>query len=169
MNDFKTDAELARKGDTAAFSRLYALVYKDMYHTALYNLRSPHDAADAVSDAALDAFETIGKLKDPQAFRAWIMTILFAKIKRKQKEYINSNNSEPDDSALYSSGDFDFESSELKDALASLDEDSRSILSLSVLGGYNSGEIAKISGMKASAVRSRLSRIKEKLRLRLCE
>lgn len=167
MNDFKVDAELARKGDTAAFSRLYALVYREMYHTALYNLRSPHDAADAVSDAALDAFETIGKLKNPEAFRAWIMTILFAKIKRRQKEYMNS--SEPDDSDLYAADDFDFESSELKDALSSLDEQSRNILSLSVLGGYKSGEIAKISGIKASAVRSRLTRIKEKLRLRLCE
>lgn len=166
MNDFKTDAELARKGDTAAFSRLYSMVYREMYHTALYNLRSPHDAADAVSDAALDAFETIGRLKNAEAFRAWIMKILFAKIKRKQKEYIKGG--EPDDSGLYSS-DFDFESSELKDALSSLDEESRTILSLSVLGGYKSSEIAKISGMKSSAVRSRLTRIKEKLRLRLCE
>ena len=91
MNDFKTDAELARKGDTAAFSRLYSMVYKEMYHTALYNLRSPHDAADAVSDTVADAFETIGRLKNAEAFRAWIMKILFAKIKKRQKEYMNSN------------------------------------------------------------------------------
>lgn len=167
MNNFKTDAELARKGDTAAFSRLYSMVYKEMYHTALYNLRSPHDAADAVSDTVADAFETIGRLKNAEAFRAWIMKILFAKIKKRQKEYMNSN-AELDDALIYNE-DFDFDSSELKDALDSLDEESRTILSLSVLGGYKSMEIAEISGLKASAVRSKLSRIKAQLRLSLCE
>lgn len=167
MNDFKTDAELARKGDTAAFSRLYSMVYKEMYHTALYNLRSPHDAADAVSDTVADAFETIGRLKNAEAFRAWIMKILFAKIKKRQKEYMNSS-ADIDDALIYNE-DFDFDSSELKDALDSLDEESRTILSLSVLGGYKSMEIAEISGLKASAVRSKLSRIKAQLRLSLCE
>lgn len=167
MNEFKTDAELSRKGDTAAFSRLYSMVYREMYHTALYSLRSPHDAADAVSDAVADAFETIGKLKNAEAFRAWIMKILFAKIKKRQKEYMNSGE-ELDDSIIYEC-DFDFDSSDLKDALGSLDEESRNILSLSVLGGYKSSEIAKITGMKPSAVRSRLTRVKAKLRLRLCD
>lgn len=166
MNDFKTDAELARKGDTEAFSRLYSMVYKEMYHTALYNLRSSHDAADAVSDAVADAFETIGKLKDAQAFRAWIMKILFTKIKKRQKEYMKNNSRQ--DETVYTD-DFNFSSSELKEALESLDDQSRAILSLSVLGGYKSMEIAQISGMKASAVRSKLSRIKSQLRLKLCE
>ena len=84
MHDFRTDAELAGRGDTAAFSRLYSLVYKDMYRTALYNLRNTHDAADAVSDAVADAFENIGRLKNAEAFKAWIMKILFAKIKKRQ-------------------------------------------------------------------------------------
>ena len=166
MNDFKTDAELARKGDTEAFSRLYSMVYKEMYHTALYNLRSSHDAADAVSDAVADAFETIGKLKDAQAFRAWIMKILFTNIKKRQKEYMKSNSQQ--DETVYTD-DFNFSSSELKEALESLDDQSRAILSLSVLGGYKSMEIAQISGMKASAVRSKLSRVKSQLRLKLCE
>lgn len=167
MHDFSTDAELARNGDTAAFSRLYSLVYKDMYRTALYNLRSTHDAADAVSDTVADAFESIGRLKSAEAFRAWIMKILFAKIKKRQREYMNGE-SDISKESLYV-GEFDFESSELRDAICQLDDESRAILSLSVLGGYKSMEIAAISGIKASTVRSRLSRIKEKLRLSLNE
>lgn len=167
MNDFKTDAELARKGDTEAFSRLYSMVYKEMYHTALYNLRSPHDAADAVSEAVTDAFESIGKLKNAEAFKTWIMKILFAKIKHRQKEYMNS--AEEQENIPDLSEDFNFGSSELKEALDALDSESRTILSLSVLGGYKSMEIAEISGLKASAVRSKLSRIKSQLRLALSE
>jgi len=56
MEDFKQYAALAAKGDTEAFSRLYEMVYKDLYHIALYCLRNTHDACDAVSDTVIDAF-----------------------------------------------------------------------------------------------------------------
>ena len=77
------------------------------------------------------------------------------------------SNSQQDETVY--TDDFNFSSSELKEALESLDDQSRAILSLSVLGGYKSMEIAQISGMKASAVRSKLSRVKSQLRLKLCE
>ena len=86
MEDFKQYVALAAKGDTEAFSRLYEMVYKDLYHIALYCLRNTHDACDAVSDTVIDAFSSIGKLKSPEAFRNWILKILYSKIKRKQKE-----------------------------------------------------------------------------------
>lgn len=163
MDDFKKYASLAKKGDTAAFAELYSLVYKDMYYIALYSLRNSHDASDAVSDAVADAFCSIGNLRNEKAFRHWIMKILSAKIKRKQREYANS--SVEYDELVMDSGEFDFESVELKEALESLDSESRTILSMSVLGGYTSEEIADICKIKASTVRSKLSRIKERLRL----
>ena len=67
MNDFSADVRLAQQGSSEAFSRLYATVYKDMYHIALYSLRNSHDASDAVSDTVLDAFCTIKKLKNPES------------------------------------------------------------------------------------------------------
>ena len=161
MKDFKNDVSLARKGDTEAFARLYSIVYKEMYHTALYNLRNRHDAYDAV----IDAFASIGKLKNEDAFKSWIMKILFSKIKKKQREYYKDD-SELNEDILYNS-EFDFDCSELKEAIDNLDDESKGILSLSVLGGYKSEEIAKIYGLKASSVRSRLSRIKKELRLSL--
>lgn len=164
-NDFSADVKLARQGDTAAFSRLYSLVYKDMYHIALYSLRSSHDACDAVSDTVLDAFRSIGKLKDENAFRSWIMRILSAKIKQKQKEYFAGIEELSEDNSPAVA--FDCESSELHEAIEKLDSTSRLILSLSVLQGYTSEEIANVCAIKASTVRSRLTRIKEKLRLEL--
>ena len=56
---------------------------------------------------------------------------------------------------------------ELKEALGKLDGESRLLLSMSVLGGYTSDEIAEICKIKANTVRSKLSRIKERLRLEL--
>ncbi len=90
MNDFSAEVKIAKKGSTEAFSRLYAEVYRDLYHIALYSLRSMHDAGDVVSDTVLDAFCSIDKLREPEKFRSWIMRILSAKIKRRQKEYFNT-------------------------------------------------------------------------------
>lgn len=165
--DFTADVNSARNGDTEAFARLYALVYEDLYHIALYCLRSSHDACDAVSETVMDAFCSIGRLRDEKAFRRWIMKILSAKIKRRQREYFNV----PADieEAENESEDFDYVSVDVREALESLDKESRMMLSMSVLGGYSSDEIAEICGSKPSTVRSKMSRIKAKLRLRLSD
>jgi RNA polymerase sigma-70 factor (ECF subfamily) len=109
----------------------------------------------------VDAFASIGRLKSPEAFRSWIMKILYSKIKKKQKEYYSLSGA---DEEAFETAQFNFESAELKNALESLDDESRTILSLSVLGGYSGKEISAICGIKESTVRSRLTRIKQKLR-----
>lgn len=161
--DFTEDVRLARNGDTAAFSRLYSTIYKDLYRIALYSLRNSHDACDAVSDTVLDAFCSIGKLKDEKAFRLWIMRILSAKIKRKQREYFADTVELTED--VEPAVEFNCEISELKHAMNSLEPQSRLILSMSVLEGYTSGEISEICGIKANTVRTLLARTKKKLRI----
>lgn len=162
MNEISDDVRLAKNGDSEAFSRLYAAIYKDLYHIARYSLRSTEDASDAVSDAVLDAFCSIKKLQDPEKFRSWMMKILSSKIKQKQREYFKA-----EDAQQEGTESFDFESVELREALGHIDSESRLLLSMSVLGGYTSDDIAKICNIKAGTVRSRLARIKEKLRLEL--
>ena len=108
MNDFSNDVDLARQGNTEAFARLYATVYEDLYHIALYSLRSSHDAADTVSETVLDAFCSIKKLRSPDKFKSWIMSILAAKIKRKQRTYFEPSEELSADSPLSES--FSFES-----------------------------------------------------------
>ena len=164
MDDFSADVKLAQEGSSEAFSSLYALVYKDMYHIALYSLRNAHDASDAVSETVLDAFCSIKKLRDPSCFKSWIMRILSAKIKRMQSGYFKEMDELKDDSGI---SNFDFDSVDLRESIERLDSASRLILSLSVLEGYSSAEISKICDIKASTVRSRLSRIKNALRIEL--
>lgn len=165
MNDYSADVRLAREGSTEAFSRLYETVYEDLYHIALYSLRNPHDAADTVSDTVLDAFCSIKKLRSPEKFRSWIMSILAAKIKRKQRSYFEPTDELNENTDLTES--FSYESVELREAVNKLDTESRLLLSMSVLGGYSSDEISEVCGIKAGTVRSKLTRIKQKLRLEL--
>ncbi len=168
QDNFNEDVKLAISGDTEAFARLYSLVYKDMYHIARYNLRNSYDASDVVSDAVADAFQSIKKLRNEKAFRSWIMRILFVKIKKKQKEYMNCKTEEYDD-CFGESFDFDYEYHDLKIAMDNLDKESKMILSMSVINGYTSKEIAKICRINPATVRSRLARIKKKLKLSLKE
>ncbi|MBQ3138008.1 MAG: RNA polymerase sigma factor [Ruminococcus sp.] len=161
--NFTEDVRLASKGDTAAFSRLYALIYEDLYKIALYSLRNTHDACDVVSDTVLDAFCTIGKLKDEKAFRGWIMRILSAKIKRKQREYFVDTVELTE--SVEPAVEFNCEMSELKHAMDNLDPQSRLCLSMSVIEGYTGDEISQICGINANTVRSLISRAKKKLRM----
>ncbi len=163
---FSEYVKRARKGDADAFAALYAGIYKDLYRIALCNLRSSHDAADAVSDAVLDAFTSIGKLKDEKAFKSWMIKILTAKIKTKQKEYMNNTTQDISD-VEQEITDNGFDGLEITEAFGELDENERLVMSLGIVGGYSSDEIAKLCNMKAATVRSKLSRARIKLRNRL--
>ena len=165
--NYTQDVALASKGDTEAFSRLYSSVYKDLYHIALFCLGNSHDACDTVSETVMDAFCSIGKLRKPESFKSWIMRILSVKIKRHQTFKSNYRSDAEIPENLDFSYDFDYLSVELKEALSELDSQSRMILSLSVLGGYTSDEIAEICSMNPATVRSKLTRTKQKLKMKL--
>lgn len=164
--DFSESVKRARNGDADAFAELYSLVYKDLYRIALCNLRSSDDAADAVSDAVLDAFTSIKNLRDEKAFKAWIVKILTAKIKKKQKEYMNNDTQDISD-VEQESRDNSFDGVEILEAIGGLEQSERLVLSLSIVGGYKSDEIAKLCNANPATIRSKLSRAKLKLRDRL--
>lgn len=165
---FSQLVKAAKNGDADAFAAIYAGVYKELYHIALCNLRNEHDAADAVSDAVLDAFTSIGRLRDEEAFKAWIVRILTAKIKTRQREYIESNNARDFESVEQElTKEMQYDGLEIVEAMGILDENERLLLSLSVIGGYTSDEIAKLCKANPSTIRSKLYRAKIKLKERL--
>ncbi|MFA5658888.1 MAG: sigma-70 family RNA polymerase sigma factor [Oscillospiraceae bacterium] len=167
--NFSDCVSKAVSGDADAFAKLYSLVYKDLYHIALCNLRNSHDAADAVSDTVLDAFASISKLKDETAFKAWIVKILTVKIKKKQAEYINNRNNTvemPDESEQKDKRD-SFSGLEIAEQINSLGESERLVFSLSIVCGYSGDEISKMTGINPSTVRSHLHRARERLKERL--
>lgn len=163
---------LAKNGDADAFGELYGLYYKEMYRYACCVTGSTELAQDAVSDAVLSAFRQIGSLKKAEAFKGWLFTILCSACKRYYTEsrhktalvYLDDESrGETDPVETY---DFDI-SIDLRNALDSLSEDEREIVTLSVIGNYKSHEISKITGYPASTVRSKLKRALKKMRDRL--
>lgn len=168
-NNFAELVQKSRNGDADAFAKLYSLVYKDLYRVALFNLNNQHDASDAVSETVLDAFSSIKNLRNEDAFKGWIMKILTAKIKNKQKEYVQIKNDQLslddlDDTDTELSYEINYSGGELAEDFKKLDKDERLVLSLSVVSGYKSEEIAKMTGMNANTVRSKAARAKLKLK-----
>ena len=174
--DFARQVKKARAGDADAFAELYSLVYKDLYHIALVNLKNQHDASDVVSDTVLEAYSSIKNLRDEKAFKAWIIKILTVKIKRKQKEYIKIRDYQQDIDDLdeksveqKNAGEINYGGLEIMEEFRRLNEEERLVLSLSVVSGYTSEEIAKATGLSANTVRSKAARAKIKLRKMLEE
>lgn len=154
--DIRFLAARAKEGDTAAFSQLYSLLYRDLYYFALSKAGNPHDAADAVSEAVLDAFSGIKKLQDPASFKSWIFTILNRKLTRFRR--FQAVDTVPD--IPYTA---DFTGVEVLEALGTLSAPQRTVLSLSAMCGMNAREIAEITGMKPATIRSHLLRARKKL------
>lgn len=164
MENFTEYVRLARDGDKDAFAKLYSLVYKDLYYISLYSLRNKEDAQDVVQDTVVDAFSSIGKLRDENAFRAWIMKILSAKIKRKYKEYAENNVVINYD---FEAEELNYDGIDIKQEFNRLSETERLVLSMAVISGYSGAEIANFTGLNANTVRSKLMRAKDKLRERM--
>ena len=61
--------------DARAFTEQYRTIYQDLYRFALYTMRNPHDAEDAVSEAVLAGYTGMEGLRKDEAFKSWMFTI----------------------------------------------------------------------------------------------
>lgn len=156
----------AKNKDAEAFGELYSYYAKDMYRFALYYTGQAHLAEDAVSEAVLNAFQNIGRLKNEEAFKSWLFSILFNCCKKQQKEKalslqrVELSHAEHIFEEPFEKSD----TADIKRLLSMLGEEEKEILLLSFLGGYSSDEIGEMLSMKAVSVRSKKARSIKKLR-----
>lgn len=150
--------KLARKGDRKAFTQLILGNEQMLARVAMTILKNPEDAADAVQDAVLDAWQSIGKLRQAKHFKTWLVRILMNKCYRigsQQSKYSHSQLEEvPDTSEL---PDWD-QIMDVNAALQSLKEEDRLILGLFYYDGLSTKEISKALSLSEDCVRQRLHR-----------
>ena len=154
----------AAGGDKEAFAALYMMYKDDLYRYAYFKLGNSEDARDAVSSCIVAAYQGVGSLRSAEAFRSWIFRILYrcclSFITEQSVQNERADISELERLPSRESGI----SSELKEAFGILSPQDRDIVLLSALGGYNSREIASLSGLKPATVRSRLARSLAKMK-----
>lgn len=159
-------------GSKEAFSKLYEEIYTDLYKMAYYLCGSSSDAEDVVSEAVLDAYKGIRKLKSAEKFDGWMIKILSTKAKRKFKHQYNSfSNDNPlavdMEKVDVASTDFSEKTitqQELIGAMGTLKQMDRLIILLCIVEGYQSSEVGELLSMNASSVRSRLNRSLKKMK-----
>lgn len=172
MNYNERDVQNAINNDKIAFEKLYRDINMDLYKMALYMLGDSEIASEVVSDTVIDALVGITKLKDVTRFESWILKILTNKCKRKMKEkynrfsVFNPNAQDFDDNiSQVSSQERDFDAkTDVQIALSKLKQKDRMIVTLCVVEGYKSHEVAAIMSMNPSTIRSRLNRSLAKMR-----
>ena len=114
----------------------------------------------------------IKKLKSADAFESWILKILTNKCKQKLNYKYNKfnvfNPNIKDESHMEkvesNSNIGNAEKTDVKIALSKLNTEDRMIVSLCVVEGYKSNEVAEILSMNPSTVRSRLNRSLKKMK-----
>lgn len=181
MENYLLLVRQAKSGDAKAFAGLYEMVYEDMYRFALYTLKNQEDAKDVVSDTVLDAFATIGKLKNEESFRGWIFKILSNKCKRVLGSYRKKNEELTEEviekasvrqkavGEVSPSGMEEAECAVIRSLFFTLSVEERLILSLHMFGGYTSREASECLGMNENTLRSKESRALKKLASQLEE
>lgn len=165
--DLKLLVRQAKKGSAGAFSALYEDIYLDLYRFALYIMKQPQDAEDAVSDAVIIAFEKIQALQKPEAFKSWMFQILANCCRKKLKA--NEQRDEIQQIAGEETQAGPELSVSLQEAFAQLTDEERLIIGLAVLGGYKSNEIGEQLGIPAATARSKQRRGLQKLKAFLGE
>jgi len=143
------------------FTTLYTEIYPDLYRFALYIVKHPQDAEDVVSEAVINAYRNFSKLRSEDSFKSWMFTIV-----RNQcmKKFRDSKPTEEIGEWMSSTEDDLAGRADVRQAMMQLSEEDRSIISMSVFGGYQSDEIGQMLEMKPATVRSRKNRAYAKLR-----
>ena len=153
----------AMSGDRDAYGQLYEKYALDMYRFALGICKNTYDAQDAVQETAVSVFKSMHSLKNPEKFKSY----LFSALSNTCKKVLSKNNYTVEfEDTGYTDSEIEF-SIPVREALDKLNDVSKEIVLLSVVGGFKSHEIGKIMDLPSATVRTRLRRTLSQLRKEL--
>jgi len=162
MNSSNTDLQRRQR-----FDRLVSIWHRDMYRYATWLSRDPAIAEDVVQEAMLRAWKSLDALREEEAAKQWVLTIVRREnaryFERKRLETVDIDNLTPSQSAMLAESS-DTDRDDVREAIYKLDDDYREPLVLQVLMGHSTKEIAEMMDIKLGAVLTRLHRARIKLR-----
>ena len=173
-----SDAALVARvlgGDSRAYAVLVARYRAQFARYAVRMLGSREDAEEALQDAFVRAYRSLAKCDDPDRFASWLFRILANRCRttgarrgRREKTFVR------DEIALLdASVDHPAERAawreEIQRALIALDDDQREAFLLKHVEEMGYDEMAEITGVGVSALKMRVKRACERLRVLLQE
>jgi RNA polymerase sigma factor (sigma-70 family) len=164
-------------GEPEAFGFLMDKYKGSVYAFAYSKLRNFHDAEDVTQEVFIKAYGKLRSLRRWDNFLAWLYAItsnmcknwIRFKANRPDSEFVEDQSAEVLMQPSLSSYREDRINETLREALDSLPETQRQVLTLHYLGGMNGKEIARFLGISPGAVWERLSRARAQLREEMLE
>lgn len=165
-----------RQGDGDAAEPLARRALRISLRTASALMRSREDAADVAQEVAVDVLSSLGKLRDPEAFDAWVHRITVRHAMRRLKKGRSTRKLEVPLALLDEEGllggipnnsDIDFQLAArhaLVEALSRLPARQRTALALRYVHDLPDAEIAIALGCRVGTVHALLSRGRKALR-----
>ena len=149
------------------FDRIVAVFHDDMFRYAAWLSRDRAVAEDVLQEALLRAWKSLDALRDDDASKPWLLTIVRREnaryFERKRLDTVDIDDLTPAQSAMIAEEDNE-QVREMREAILRLEDDYREPLVLQVLMGHSTQEIADLMGLKQGAVLTRLHRARLKLR-----
>ncbi len=156
-------------GEHTAYRLLYDRYARAMYNTALRMVNCSSDAEDILQEAFTDAFQQLKSFEGKSTFGAWLKQIVVYKsITHLKKQKLLLTDIEPDADRLADEEplqeDFVWYTVDLiKQAVQTLPDGYRTVLTLHLFEGYDQEEVAEIMQVAHSTVRTQYMRAKQKL------
>ncbi len=172
------DAEIVAKvlaGDTAAYATLVARYRAQFGRYAVRMLGTREDAEEALQDAFLRAYRSLAKCDDPERFGSWLFRILANRCRtagtrrgRRDKTFVRDEVALMD-AAQQHPAEREAWREEIDRALMMLEPEQREAFLLKHVEDLGYEEMAEITGVGVSALKMRVKRACERLRVLLQE
>lgn len=165
----QTDAELVDAvldGEKQAFAILVKRYQRPVRAVALGVLGDFHSATDTAQDAFVKAYQELGRLRKPEAFGPWLMTIA-------QRCALDSARRKPKEAQLETkiaaavenpNSQLDEEKQRLLAAVVKLPKSEKQVVMLRYFGSHSVKDVAEIVGRSIGTVTKQLSRAHKRLR-----
>ena len=150
--------------DEQEFERAVRRLQTRMYRTAVSILWNDQDAADAIQEAILRAWQKRRSLRTPEAFDVWLMRILLNECRNIQRKHRFRPLPLEEDIPVAEAPDLG-----LREALRRLPEKYRTPLLLHTLDGYPVAEVARMLRVPESTARGRIYQGRKQLKTLLEE
>ncbi|MFI3321745.1 MAG: sigma-70 family RNA polymerase sigma factor [Rikenellaceae bacterium] len=163
-----------KKGDRAAWQRLYELCSDDMYRLSLRYSNSHEEAKDILHDGFIKIFSKIGDYRGEGSFEGWMRRIFVTLAldnlrKNKNMDFDAEKQLEKSDSGDYLSILESISEGELISIMANLPTGYQTVLKLYCVEGYSHSEIGKMLRISTETSRSQLMRAKNRLKQLLAD
>jgi RNA polymerase sigma-70 factor, ECF subfamily len=161
------DVERVRRsqsGDRGAFEELIRATARLVWASVYGQVRDPAWTEDIVQETYLKAWASIGELKEPEAFRGWLLTIA-RRMSWRHAEL--AGRSLPPPLETSTSSDPEEAREKVREALTGLPERYRLPVTLHLLNGMDYAAISRELGLRNGTLRGLIARGTKKLRAAL--